>query len=95
MNNDRPPASKLRKWLMGNKESTLPGLKLVLWPWLRVRTRMRTLKFYLYTITYLCLLQGGVTLTASVLRSVTAVKTKVNGQIKIFAIVNGQATISL
>ena len=26
MNNDRPPASKLRKWLMGNKESTLPGL---------------------------------------------------------------------
>ena len=27
MNNDRPPASKLRKWLMGNKESTLPGLK--------------------------------------------------------------------
>ena len=27
MNNDHPPASKLRKWLMGNKESTLPGLK--------------------------------------------------------------------
>ena len=26
MNNDRPPASKLRKWLMGNNESTLPGL---------------------------------------------------------------------
>ena len=26
MNNDRPPASKLRKLLMGNKESTLPGL---------------------------------------------------------------------
>ena len=26
MNNDRPPASKLRNWLMGNKESTLPGL---------------------------------------------------------------------
>ena len=26
MNNDRPPASKLRKWLMGNSESTLPGL---------------------------------------------------------------------
>ena len=26
MNNDRPPASKLRKWLMGNKESPLPGL---------------------------------------------------------------------
>ena len=25
MNNDRPPASKLRKWLMGNNESTLPG----------------------------------------------------------------------
>ena len=27
MNNDRPPASKLRKWLMGNNESTLPGLR--------------------------------------------------------------------
>ena len=39
--------------------------------------------------------QGGVTLTASVLRSATAVKTKVNNQIEIFAIVNGQATISL
>ena len=39
--------------------------------------------------------QGGVTLIASVLRSATTVKTKVNGQIKIFAIVNGQATISL
>ncbi len=26
MNNDRPPAVKLRKWLMRNKESTLPGL---------------------------------------------------------------------
>ena len=26
MNNHRPPASKLRKWLMGNNESTLPGL---------------------------------------------------------------------
>ena len=39
--------------------------------------------------------QGGVTLTASVLRSATAVKTKVNGQIKILAIVNGRATISL
>jgi len=26
MNNDRPPASKFRKWLMRNKESTLPGL---------------------------------------------------------------------
>ncbi len=26
MNNDRPPALKLRKWLMRNKESTLPGL---------------------------------------------------------------------
>ncbi len=25
--NDRPPAVKLRKWLMRNKESTLPGLK--------------------------------------------------------------------
>ncbi len=25
-NNDRPPALKLRKWLMRNKESTLPGL---------------------------------------------------------------------
>ena len=31
MNNDHPPASKLRKWLMGNKESTLPGLSIV-WP---------------------------------------------------------------
>ena len=30
MNNDRPPASKLRKWLMGNNESTLPGLRA--WP---------------------------------------------------------------
>ena len=40
-------------------------------------------------------LQGGVTLITSVLRSATAVKTKVNGQIEIFAIVNGQATISL
>ena len=30
MNNDRPPASKLRKWLMGNKESTLPGLSVAL-----------------------------------------------------------------
>ena len=39
--------------------------------------------------------QGGVTLTASVLRSATAVKTKVNGQIEIFAIANGQATIKL
>ena len=39
--------------------------------------------------------QGGVTLTASVLRSATAVKTKVNGQIEIFVKVNGQATISL
>ncbi len=26
MNNDRLPALKLRKWLMRNKESTLPGL---------------------------------------------------------------------
>ncbi len=26
MNNDRPPTLKLRKWLMRNKESTLPGL---------------------------------------------------------------------
>ncbi len=26
MNNDRPPALKLRKWLMRNKESTLLGL---------------------------------------------------------------------
>ena len=26
MNNDPPPTSQLRKWLMGNKESTLPGL---------------------------------------------------------------------
>jgi len=26
MNNDCLPASKLRKWLMKNKESTLPGL---------------------------------------------------------------------
>ena len=36
MNNDRPPASKLRKWLMGNKESTLPGLTVktvaMMWP---------------------------------------------------------------
>ena len=40
-------------------------------------------------------IQGGVTLTASVLRSATAVKTKVNGQIKIFAIIKGQATIAL
>ena len=39
--------------------------------------------------------QGSVTLIASVLRSATAVKTKVNGQIEIFAVVNGQATISL
>ena len=39
--------------------------------------------------------QGDVTLTASALRSATAVKTKVNGQIEIFAQVNGQATISL
>ena len=39
--------------------------------------------------------QGGVTLTASVLRSATAVKTKVNGEIEIFATVNSQATISL
>ncbi len=28
MNNDRLPALKLRKWLMRNKESTLPGLML-------------------------------------------------------------------
>ena len=40
-------------------------------------------------------LQGGVTLIASVLWSATVVKTKVNGQIEIFALVNGQATISL
>ena len=39
-------------------------------------------------------MQGGVTLIAAVLRSATAVKTKVNGQIEIFAVVNGQATIS-
>ena len=26
MNNDLKPALKLRKWLMRNKESTLPGL---------------------------------------------------------------------
>ncbi len=26
MNNERPPAVKLRKWLMRNKESTLRGL---------------------------------------------------------------------
>ena len=35
----------------------------------------------------------GVTLTVSVLPSATAVKTKINGQLEIFAIVNGQATI--
>ena len=29
MNNDRPPASKLRKWVMRNNESTLPGLRIV------------------------------------------------------------------
>ena len=40
------------------------------------------------------ILQGGVILIASVLPSATAVKTKVNGQLEIFAIVNGQATIS-
>ena len=40
-------------------------------------------------------LQGGVTLIASVLPSVTAVKTKVNGQIKVLAIINSQTTISL
>ena len=40
-------------------------------------------------------IQRGVTLIASVLRSATAVKTKVSSQIEIFAIVNGQATISL
>ena len=32
------------------------------------------------------MIQGGVTLTASVLQSATAVKTKVNGQVEIFAI---------
>ena len=37
----------------------------------------------------------GVTLTASVLPSATTVKMKVNGQLEIFAIVNGQATIFL
>ena len=26
MNNDRQPASKLRKWLIGNNDSILPGL---------------------------------------------------------------------
>ena len=40
-------------------------------------------------------IEGGVTLIASVLPSVTAVKTKVNSQFEIFAIDNGQATISL
>ena len=40
-------------------------------------------------------MQGGVTLIASVLRSATAVKMKINGQLEIFAIVNGQITISL
>ena len=40
-------------------------------------------------------IQRGVTLVASVLQSVTAVKLKVNGQIEIFAVLNGQATISL
>ena len=40
-------------------------------------------------------IQGGVTLIASVLPSVTAVKTKVNSQFEIFTIDNGQATISL
>ena len=40
-------------------------------------------------------IQGGVTLIASVLPSVTAVKTKVNSQFEILAIDNGQATISL
>ena len=37
-------------------------------------------------------MQGGVTVIASELRSATAVKTKVNSQLEIFAIVNGQAT---
>ena len=40
-------------------------------------------------------IQGDVTLITSVLRSATAVKMKVNGQIEIFTVVNGQATISL
>ena len=40
-------------------------------------------------------IQAGVTLIASVLPSVTAVKTIVNNQFEIFALDNGQATISL
>ena len=40
-------------------------------------------------------IQGGVTLIASVLPTVTAVKTKVNSQFEIFAIDKSQATISL
>ena len=40
-------------------------------------------------------IQGGVTLIASVLPSVTAVKTKANSQFEIFTIDNGQTTISL
>ena len=42
-----------------------------------------------------CTVRGLVTLIASVLRSATTVKTKVNGQIEIFAIVNGQVAIFL
>ena len=38
--------------------------------------------------------QGSVTFIASELRSATVVKMKVNGQLEIFAIVNGQAAIS-
>ena len=37
MNNDRLPASKLRKWLMGKKESTLPRLMLT-----KIKLRVRT-----------------------------------------------------
>ena len=58
----------------------------------RFTTRKRivkTARFYASTA------QGSVTPIASVLQSATAVKTKVSGQLKIFAIVNGQATKSL
>ena len=43
MNNDHPPASKLRKWLMGNNESTLPGLIHVL--------KLTTVHFSAYKLT--------------------------------------------
>ena len=46
MNNDHPPTPKLRKWLMGNNESTLPALNMYLFCEIFISTLFSLMDLY-------------------------------------------------